>query len=97
MPSAWHPPRAKRPGCLKACWLRKSWEDWSRMSAAVSHEINNPLESVQNLLYLIECADGLSAEARGLATQAAAEVERVRGDHALNAGVLSRKCSSGAG
>ncbi len=53
-------------------------EDWSRMSAAVSHEINNPLESVQNLLYLIDRTDGLPAEAQGFAIQAATEVERVR-------------------
>jgi signal transduction histidine kinase len=25
-------------------------EDWSRMSAAVAHEINNPLEAIQNIL-----------------------------------------------
>src|ERR1700748_972043 len=37
-------------------------EDWSRTSAAVAHEINNPLEAIQNLLYLIRTSDGVSSE-----------------------------------
>ena len=28
-------------------------QDWSRMSATVSHEIKNPLQAIQNLQYLI--------------------------------------------
>ena len=28
-------------------------EDWSRMSAAVSHEIKNPLQAIQNLQFMI--------------------------------------------
>ena len=51
-------------------------EDWSRVSAAVSHEIANPLESIQNLLYLIRNTDGTPAEAIAYANTAAAEAER---------------------
>ena len=52
-------------------------EDWSRMSAVVSHEINNPLEAVGNLLYLIQRAEGLPPEVATYATQAREEVARV--------------------
>jgi signal transduction histidine kinase len=52
-------------------------EDWSRMSAAVAHEINNPLEAIQNLLYLIRTSDAVSAEVVELAQQAAEEADRV--------------------
>jgi signal transduction histidine kinase len=52
-------------------------EDWSRMSAAMSHEISNPLESVQNLLYLIEKVEGLPPEAEDYAHKARQETARV--------------------
>jgi PAS domain S-box-containing protein len=47
-----------------------------RMAASIAHEINNPLESVTNLLYLIEQGP-LSDEARGYLTLAQHELTRV--------------------
>lgn len=47
-----------------------------RMAAAVSHEINNPLESVTNLLYLIENG-GDAEEQREFAKLAQQELSRV--------------------
>lgn len=52
-------------------------EDWSRISAVVTHEIRNPLESVHNLLYLIKNSDGMTAEVRELALLAEQETTRV--------------------
>jgi signal transduction histidine kinase len=57
-------------------------EDWSRLSASLSHEIANPLESVQNLLYIISTVPEASDEIRGYAREAA--------DEANNAGRLAR-------
>jgi len=51
--------------------------DWSRMSALVSHEIANPLEAVQNLLYLIRSSDNVSDDVIHLAQAAADEADRV--------------------
>ncbi len=47
-----------------------------RMAAAVAHEINNPLESVINLLYLLETCPGLDATARAYVEVAQEEVRR---------------------
>lgn len=47
-----------------------------RMAAAVAHEINNPLEAVMNLLYLLRNQTG-SPEAHGLLSLAESELERV--------------------
>jgi signal transduction histidine kinase len=52
-------------------------EDWSRMSAAVSHEINQPLETIQNLLYLVRTSESATAEVIGLALKGSDEVDRV--------------------
>jgi len=52
-------------------------EDWSRMSAVVAHEISNPLEAIQNLLYLIRTSDGITPEIASLATTAGDEASRV--------------------
>jgi PAS domain S-box-containing protein len=46
-----------------------------RLAASVAHEINNPLEAVANLLYLITTGD--TGEASGLAQQALDELMRV--------------------
>ncbi len=51
-------------------------EDWARISATVSHEIANPLETIQNLLYLIRNTPGVPAEAAEHAALAASEAER---------------------
>ncbi len=55
----------------------KKLEDWSRMSTMVSHEIANPLESVQNLLYLIRSSENVSDEVIHLAQSASDEADRV--------------------
>jgi signal transduction histidine kinase len=52
-------------------------EDWSRMSTVVAHEIANPLEAIQNLLYLIRSAEGVSDEIVQFAQVAAEETDRV--------------------
>lgn len=48
-----------------------------RMASSISHEINNPLESVTNLLYLIENAADSSDQTRTYAQLAASELARV--------------------
>jgi signal transduction histidine kinase len=52
-------------------------EDWSRMSAVLAHEINNPLESIQNALYLIRTSGEAPMEVVDLAKGAAEETARV--------------------
>jgi PAS domain S-box-containing protein len=47
-----------------------------RLAASVAHEINNPMEAVANLLYLITTADNLQ-EARGQAADALNELMRI--------------------
>ena len=48
-----------------------------RLAASIAHEINNPLEAVTNLLYLLEHNKSLDATARGYARMAQEEVSRV--------------------
>ncbi len=48
-----------------------------RLAASIAHEINNPLESVTNLLYLLEKHPSLNDEARNYAYVAQQEVARV--------------------
>jgi signal transduction histidine kinase len=52
-------------------------EDWSRMSATVSHEIRGPLEAIQNLQHLILSTDGIPAEVAQFARTTAEEASRV--------------------
>jgi signal transduction histidine kinase len=52
-------------------------EDWSRMSTVISHEIANPLEAIQNALYLIRSDPASSPETTSLAEMASGEVSRV--------------------
>jgi signal transduction histidine kinase len=52
-------------------------EDWSRMSAVVTHEIGNPLEAIQNILYLIRQADVATPEIVRLTRMASEEADRV--------------------
>ncbi len=47
-----------------------------QLASSIAHEINNPLEAVTNLLYLIRNARSLE-EMQGFATQAEAELARV--------------------
>jgi PAS domain S-box-containing protein len=48
-----------------------------RMAATIAHEINNPLESVINLLYLARTSGNLGSEAKGYLLTAEKEIERV--------------------
>ena len=48
-----------------------------RLASSISHEINNPLESIVNLLYLIEHSDSAGDEMRSYASLAASELARV--------------------
>ena len=47
-----------------------------RLAATIAHEINNPLESLTNLLYLIESDNSLSETGRRFASAAGQEVKR---------------------
>ena len=49
----------------------------SRMAATISHEINNPLAALTNLLFLARRTGGVSDEARELLEEADAELRRV--------------------
>ncbi len=48
-----------------------------RLAASISHEINNPLEAVTNLLYLVRTDDSISEEANAYLQQAEEELGRV--------------------
>ncbi len=48
-----------------------------RLAATIAHEINNPLESVTNLLYLLGEESGLTERAQGYLSMAQRELERV--------------------
>jgi signal transduction histidine kinase len=52
-------------------------EDWSRMSATVSHEIRGPLEAIQHLQHLIRSSDGISQEVADFARTTADEAKRI--------------------
>jgi signal transduction histidine kinase len=52
-------------------------EEWNRMSAVVTHEINNPLTAIQNFMFLIEENPSASDEIKAMASQAAEEVRRI--------------------
>jgi len=51
--------------------------DWSRLSAAVSHEIKNPLQAIQNLQFLIGASEGVTPQIADLARMAGEEAQRV--------------------
>lgn len=48
-----------------------------RLAASISHEINNPLEAVTNLLYLVQSDPELSSESRSYIETAESELARV--------------------
>jgi len=52
-------------------------EDWNRMSAVVTHEIGNPLEAIQNILYLIRQSEVATPEIIRLTRMASQEADRV--------------------
>ena len=52
-------------------------DEWNRMSAVVSHEINNPLAAIQNLLFLMQLTPELPPAIAGLVQQCADEARRI--------------------
>jgi signal transduction histidine kinase len=48
-----------------------------RLAHVIAHEINNPLEALANLLYLVEIDPSLSGSSRGFVQQSLAELERI--------------------
>lgn len=52
-------------------------EEWNRMSALVTHEINNPLTAIQNYMFLIQNNPQASDDVKLMAEQAADEVRRI--------------------
>ncbi len=48
-----------------------------RLAASIAHEINNPLEAITNLLFLLRCSDDLPDAARQYVTMADNEVRRI--------------------
>jgi signal transduction histidine kinase len=52
-------------------------EDWSRLSATVSHEIRNPLQAIQNLQFLIGNTPGVPEGVAQMAAMAEEEAKRV--------------------
>lgn len=52
-------------------------EEWNRMSAVVTHEINNPLTAIQNFMFLIQGNPYTPDEVKNMARQAADEVQRI--------------------
>ncbi|HEY2040616.1 MAG TPA: PAS domain S-box protein [Edaphobacter sp.] len=67
-----------------------------RMAASIAHEINNPLESVTNLLYLLE-QEKLSEEARSYLTLAQHELTRVSHIASQTLGFFRNNRGPGAG
>ena len=48
-----------------------------RLLASVSHELNNPLQAIQNALFLLKDEKGISAEGQGDLTIVLSEAERM--------------------
>ncbi|HEY3704097.1 MAG TPA: HAMP domain-containing sensor histidine kinase [Terracidiphilus sp.] len=52
-------------------------DEWNKMSAVVSHEINNPLAAIGNLLFLMQLNPELPEGVNGIVQQASDEVKRI--------------------
>jgi len=52
-------------------------EEWNRMAAVVSHEINNPLAAIGNLLFLMQLNPELPPDVGTIVGQATGEVKRI--------------------
>ncbi|KAA6463335.1 HAMP domain-containing histidine kinase [Acidobacteria bacterium AB60] len=66
--------RAKAEESLLAA---RKLEEWNRMSAVVTHEINNPLAAIGNLLFLMQVTPSISPEIATLVQQCQDEVKRI--------------------
>jgi signal transduction histidine kinase len=67
----------ERSEMLESLVAAQKIEEWSRMSAVVSHEIRGPLEAIQNLQYLIQNSQQVSPEIAELARTSSEEANRV--------------------
>ena len=70
-----------------------------RLAASIAHEINNPLEAISNLLYIIGSQEKLSSEGRrylGMAEhelmRAAQITKQTLGFYRENEGPLASRC-----
>jgi signal transduction histidine kinase len=63
--------------CYEALLENQRLVSAGRLAASIAHEINNPLEAVTNLLYLLRMESNLSAAAQGYIAAAELEMERV--------------------
>ena len=52
-------------------------EEWNRMSAVVTHEINNPLTAIQNFMFLIQNNSSTAPDVKEMAQRAGDEVRRI--------------------
>lgn len=52
-------------------------EEWNKMSAVISHEINNPLAAIQNLLFLMQLNPETPPGIAAIAQQASEEARRI--------------------
>jgi signal transduction histidine kinase len=52
-------------------------DEWNKMAAVVSHEINNPLAAIGNLLFLMQLNPELPEGVSGIVQQATDEVKRI--------------------
>jgi signal transduction histidine kinase len=57
--------------------VARRMEEWNCLSAVVTHEINNPLSAIQNLMFLIEITPGATPAIVEMARQSAEEVRRI--------------------
>ncbi len=48
-----------------------------RLASSIAHEINNPLEAITNLLYLMQADPSMTAETRGYLQTAQSEIARI--------------------
>ena len=48
-----------------------------RLASSISHEINNPLEAITNILYLVDRDDSLGPDVKTLVNLAQSELSRV--------------------
>jgi signal transduction histidine kinase len=68
---------SERKAASEALLRNERLASLGRMAATISHEINNPLEALTNLLFLAEHTEGLPMQAREYLEEADAELGRV--------------------
>lgn len=68
---------AERRRVEESLLASRKLEEWNRMSAVITHEINNPLAAIQNLLFLMQMMPGVTPELVNLMQQSSEEVKRI--------------------